>query len=69
MSAPARTSDTLQSRPDSASPVLEPHVQVSLGVGLREIYAHTCVAEALPDEQVELLLRLRHKERDRRRTG
>lgn len=69
MSGSARSTHTLQSRPDSAAPVLEPHVQVQLGMALREVYASTCLTEALPDEQVDLLLRLRHKERDRRRAG
>jgi hypothetical protein len=69
MSVPARITNPLQNGPDAATPTLEPHVQVSLGMALREVYASTCLTEALPDEQVELLLRLRHKERDRRRAG
>ena len=37
-----------------------------IGVKLREVYAHP-EAEPLPTEHVDLLLRLRHKERDRTR--
>ncbi|WP_430910953.1 hypothetical protein [Methylobacterium sp. sgz302541] len=41
----------------------------SLGLTLRSIYEGSIDRQPLPDEQVELLLRLRHKERDRRRSG
>ena len=37
-----------------------------IGERLRQVYAHP-EKEPLPTEQVELLLRLRHKERDRAR--
>ena len=37
-----------------------------IGVRLRDVYDHP-ESEALPTEHVDLLLRLRHKERDRER--
>lgn len=39
-----------------------------IGAGLRQSYAHPETVQ-LPTDQVELLLRLRHKERDRARGG
>ncbi|MGU3536603.1 hypothetical protein [Methylobacterium sp. A54F] len=40
-----------------------------LGLALRSIYEDGVDREPIPDVQVELLLRLRHKERDLRRAG
>ena len=67
MSAAARMTTASDGRTEASTPALDPEVRLRLGVALRAVYEHTCVTEALPDDQVELLLRLRHKERDRSR--
>jgi hypothetical protein len=48
-------------------PRLTEEARQQLGIGLRTIYAQLCDAEPITDVQIDLLLRLRHKERDRRR--
>lgn len=50
-------------------PMLTEEARQRLGVGLRSIYAQLCEAEPITDAQTDLLLRLRHKERDRRRVA
>ena len=47
-------------------PVSFDRIAKRIGVKLRELYASP-ESEALPAEHVDLLLRLRHKERDRAR--
>lgn len=49
------------------APILTDDTRFQLGLGLRSIYADLCDAQPIPDAQIDLLLRLRHKERDRRR--
>ncbi|GJD93744.1 hypothetical protein [Methylobacterium iners] len=50
-------------------PALTDEARQQLGVGLRSLYAQLCEAQPITDVQVDLLLRLRHKERDRRRVA
>ena len=69
MNGSARTTTTAPGRQDAGAPALDAHVQNTLGLALRAVYERACVAEAIPDDQVELLLRLRRKERERRRIG
>ncbi|MBE7201154.1 MAG: hypothetical protein INR70_25595 [Parafilimonas terrae] len=38
-----------------------------LGQTLRQVYEGSIDTQPIPDSQIDLLLRLRHKERDRRR--
>lgn len=52
---------------DDAHPTLTDDTRYRLGTALRSIYEETCDTQPIPDSQVDLLLRLRHKERDRRR--
>ena len=40
-----------------------------LGQSLRQVYEGSIDTQPIPDSQIDLLLRLRHKERDRRRAG
>lgn len=49
------------------APILTDDTRFHLGIGLRSIYADLCDSQPIPDAQIDLLLRLRHKERDRRR--
>ncbi len=48
-------------------PILPDDTRYRLGTALRSIYEETCDMQPIPDSQIDLLLRLRHKERDRRR--
>ena len=52
---------------DDGHPTLTDDTRFRLGTALRSIYEETCDTQPIPDSQVDLLLRLRHKERDRRR--
>lgn len=52
---------------DTPVPGLNGETRDRLGRALREIYVDTCESRPITDAQVELLLRLRQKERDRRR--
>ncbi|WP_342149517.1 hypothetical protein [Methylorubrum sp. SB2] len=56
--------DTLASAP---LPNLSGETRTRLGHALREAYVGACESQPITDAQVELLLRLRQKERDRRR--
>lgn len=56
--------DTLAQAP---LPSLSGETRHRLGHALREAYVDTCETRPITDVQVELLLRLRQKERDRRR--
>ena len=58
--------DRVRPRIPHTEPVAFDRIAKRIGVKLRDIYAHP-EAEALPTEHVDLLLRLRHKERDRAR--
>ncbi|MCJ2036987.1 hypothetical protein [Methylobacterium sp. J-068] len=51
----------------SCQPNLPDDTRYRLGTALRSIYEETCDTQPIPDSQIDLLLRLRHKERDRRR--
>lgn len=48
-------------------PILPDDTRYRLGTALRSLYEETCDMQPIPDSQIDLLLRLRHKERDRRR--
>lgn len=48
-------------------PRLSTDTRMHLGTTLRAVYAESCDRQPITDTQVDLLLRLRHKERDRRR--
>ncbi|PXW56165.1 hypothetical protein BY998_1168 [Methylobacterium sp. B4] len=48
-------------------PALNGETRDRIGKGLREVYVDRCDAQPITDAQVELLLRLRQKERDQRR--
>ncbi len=50
-------------------PALSGETCQQLGAALRTIYEDTCDVQPIPDLQVELLLRLRHRERDMLRAG
>ncbi|MCE4222271.1 hypothetical protein HCU64_00770 [Methylobacterium sp. C25] len=50
-------------------PVLCGEARERLGVALRAVYEGAVETQPLPDVQVDLLLRLRHKERDRQRSA
>ncbi|WP_036265895.1 hypothetical protein [Methylobacterium sp. 10] len=50
-------------------PILTSPTRHHLGGTLRAIYEDTFDTQPIPDGQIDLLLRLRHKERDRRRVG
>ncbi|WP_232628642.1 hypothetical protein [Methylobacterium sp. Leaf118] len=52
---------------DAPLPGLTGETRDRLGRALREVYVETCESRPITDVQVELLLRLRQKERDRRR--
>ncbi|WP_183435394.1 hypothetical protein [Methylobacterium sp. R2-1] len=53
---------------EAAMPVLNGESRDRIGQGLRDVYVERCDAQPITDAQVELLLRLRQKERDRRRS-
>ncbi|MBX9932066.1 MAG: hypothetical protein K2Y56_11085 [Methylobacterium sp.] len=50
-------------------PTITHDARARLGTELRSLYAVLCDAEPITDTQVELLLRLRHRERDRLRVA
>ena len=52
---------------ESGASALQPHVRRRLGLALRGVYEHISVATPLPDDHLDLLLRLRHRDRDRQR--
>lgn len=52
----------------AAQPSLSDETRFQLGMALRAIYEKTCDAQPIPTAQVDLLLQLRHRERDLRRT-
>lgn len=54
---------------EAAMPALNGETRDRIGKGLREVYVDRCDAQPITDAQVELLLRLRQKERDQRRAG
>jgi hypothetical protein len=51
----------------ACQPTLPDDTRFRLGTALRSIYEEICDTQPIPDSQIDLLLRLRHKERDRRR--
>jgi len=53
----------------ASHPALSGDTRQRLGKALRTIYEASCDTQPIPDAQVDLLLRLRHKERDLRRAG
>ena len=54
-------------RDGDTHPTLTDDTRYRLGTALRSLYEETCDTLPIPDSQIDLLLRLRHKERDRRR--
>ncbi len=52
---------------EAGLPALSGESRDRIGQGLRDAYVDRCDAQPITDAQVELLLRLRQKERDRRR--
>lgn len=54
---------------DAAMPALNDESRDRIGQGLRDVYVERCDAQPITDAQVQLLLRLRQKERDRRRSA
>lgn len=50
-------------------PILNGPTRQHLGGALRAIYEDTFDTQPIPDGQIDLLLRLRHRERDLRRAG
>lgn len=61
--------DALVDRECDASPTITGDARDQIGIVLRSIYADLCETQPITDVQVDLLLRLRHKERDRRRAA
>ncbi|ABY33079.1 MULTISPECIES: hypothetical protein [Methylorubrum] len=54
---------------EAAMPALNGESRDRIGQGLRDAYVERCDAQPITDAQVELLLQLRQKERDRRRSA
>lgn len=50
-------------------PALSGETRERLGTALRAVYEGTVETQPIPDAQIDLLLRLRHKERDQRRSA
>lgn len=53
---------------EAAMPALNGETRHRIGQGLRDAYVDSCDAQPITDDQIQLLLRLRQKERDRRRS-
>ncbi|WP_375409415.1 hypothetical protein [uncultured Methylobacterium sp.] len=66
-----RTTDIGQTDvvPSGTLPTITENTRAHLGIELRSIYANLCDTQPITDAQVDLLLRMRHKERDRRRAA
>ena len=60
--------ETASTAPDRSRAALGPDARGCLGRALRALYEGSIDRLPLPDHQVDLLLRLRHKERERNRT-
>lgn len=58
-----------EASPSERRTVLSSETRERLGQALRAVYEGTLDTQPIPDAQVDLLLRLRHKERDRRRSA
>ncbi|GEP01586.1 hypothetical protein [Methylobacterium haplocladii] len=54
---------------DRMHPAMSGETRERLGTALRAVYEGTVEAQPIPDAQIDLLLRLRHKERDQRRSA
>lgn len=65
--APPATDCSIGSIVEVAMPALNGETRDRIGKGLREVYVERCDGQPITDAQVELLLRLRQTERDRRR--
>lgn len=50
-------------------PRLDGEMRQHLGCTLRQVYERTLDTQPIPDSQIDLLLQLRHKERDLQRAG
>ena len=62
--------DAMDAQPQAVnSPTITGDARARLGTELRSLYAVLCDAEPITDIQVDLLLRLRHRERDRLRVA
>ncbi|MDR7040091.1 MULTISPECIES: hypothetical protein [Methylobacterium] len=60
-------SDSFSAENCGAVPALSVDTAYRLGHALRTIYEDSVDRQPIPDSQIDLLLRLRHKERDRQR--
>ncbi|GJE08024.1 MULTISPECIES: hypothetical protein [Methylobacterium] len=60
------TTDALHPAP-AGETAMNAEARRRIGTVLRSFYESRVEAQPLPDSQIDLLLRLRHKERDRRR--
>lgn len=69
MTQVAAETDACGGERGGSMPALSGETRHRLGSVLRAIYEDTCDTQPIPDAQVDLLLRLRHKERDRQRVG
>jgi hypothetical protein len=54
---------------DRRYPVMSGETRERLGTALRAVYEGAIETQPIPDAQIDLLLRLRHKERDQRRSA
>lgn len=66
MAQNAVRTDIYKTQPERA-PTLSGETCHILGHALRSVYQDTLDTQPIPDAQVDLLLRLRHRERDLRR--
>lgn len=60
---------TEESESERAQPQLSGETRQRLGTQLRLVYERIVETQPIPDAQVDLLLQLRHRERDLRRAG
>lgn len=67
MAQAARQTDAHYS--ERRHPAMSGETRDYLGTALRAVYEGTVEAQPIPDAQIDLLLRLRHKERDQRRSA
>ena len=64
----AAETDTCEPQ-NTDGPRLSGDTRRRLGTALRAVYERTLDTQPITDRQVELLLRMRHRERDLRRAG
>ena len=61
--------ETYEEGREQVQPKLSGETRRRLGAELRLVYAATLETQPIPDAQIDLLLQLRHRERDLRRAG